>query len=82
MHTHALYIHRIVDQSLLTIFMNVVALLLFTTQQGADEIEIARIQLAEMSWEYEVAACREHLAEQRLKDLQKLQGVAEVSIRM
>eukprot|EP00035_Acanthoeca_spectabilis_P018266 m.385626 g.385626 ORF g.385626 m.385626 type:complete len:261 (+) comp16741_c0_seq2:806-1588(+) len=33
------------------------------------EVEAAKVQLAEMTWEYEVIVCREHLAESRLKAL-------------
>eukprot|EP00041_Stephanoeca_diplocostata_P014714 m.276873 g.276873 ORF g.276873 m.276873 type:complete len:544 (+) comp19773_c0_seq1:430-2061(+) len=46
--------------------------------RDADEIELATVQLAEMGWEFEVAACREHLASSRLADTKKLHGIAEV----
>lgn len=41
------------------------------------EVEAARVQLAEMTWEYEVIVCREHLAESRLEELKALLPTAE-----
>lgn len=41
------------------------------------EVEAAKVQLAEMTWEYEVIVCREHLAESRLEELKALVPIAE-----
>jgi len=48
-----------------------------TPSKKLSEVAAAKVQLAEMTWEYEVIVCREHLAESRLEELKALAPAAE-----